>query len=64
MPTYTFRCEACGLETDVMQVPVDKRDDPSYRPMCPEHGAMPRKTVTTTNFALKGRGWFKDGYHQ
>jgi putative FmdB family regulatory protein len=62
MPTYTFRCTTCGHEDDVMHVPVAQRDLPQHQPECPQHGPMPRKTVTQTSFALKGSGWYRDGY--
>jgi putative FmdB family regulatory protein len=58
MPTYEYRCGACGKEQDVVQ----KMSDP---PMvdCPLCGA-PRmeRLVSASAFALRGGGWYADGY--
>ena len=61
MPTYVFECPACHRVEDRLHVPVAERDDPKHQPTCPDHGPMPR-TVAPTSFALKGKGWYKDGY--
>jgi putative FmdB family regulatory protein len=54
MPTYTYRCESCTLDFEKF-LPMSRFREPQA---CPECGASPAtKTVTATNFILKGDGW-------
>lgn len=61
MPIYSYRCETCGHQQDVLQ----KMSDPLLT-VCPSCGASTlRKQVTAAGFQLKGSGWyvtdFRDG---
>jgi putative FmdB family regulatory protein len=58
MPTYEYRCEACGYEFEEFQ---SIKDDPiSKCPECEEESVQ--RLIGTGNFILKGRGWYKDLY--
>lgn len=62
MPIYTYECRNCGAREQV----VAKMDDaqPERLEACEEDCTEPRpeRVPTRTGFALKGSGWFKDGY--
>jgi putative FmdB family regulatory protein len=58
MPTYEYRCDACGNEFEreqrISEAPVKK---------CPACGkSKARRMVSSANFILKGSGWYSDGY--
>lgn len=58
MPTYEYRCDACGHEFEkeqrITEKPIKK---------CPECGALKaRRMVGGTGFILKGGGWYSDLY--
>ncbi|MEO8937308.1 MAG: FmdB family zinc ribbon protein [Burkholderiaceae bacterium] len=54
MPIYSYRCETCGHQQDVLQ----KMSDPLLV-TCPACGASTyRKQVTAAGFQLKGSGWY------
>ncbi len=54
MPIYSYRCEACGHQQDVLQ----KMSDPLLV-NCPACGAPSlKKQVTAAGFQLKGSGWY------
>ncbi len=54
MPIYSYRCETCGHQQDVLQ----KMSDPLLT-VCPSCGASTlRKQVTAAGFQLKGSGWY------
>jgi putative FmdB family regulatory protein len=59
MPTYEYRCEACGHEWEAFQ---SMKDDPLTD--CPECGEpkAKRQISAGTGFILKGGGWYADGY--
>jgi putative FmdB family regulatory protein len=61
MPFYTYACPECGHRTEVSR-PVADRDQPPTH----EENACPHKMIRLFcegfNFALKGGGWFADGY--
>lgn len=58
MPTYEYRCGACGKNQDIVQ----KMSDPVLVD-CPLCGA-PRleRLISASAFALRGGGWYADGY--
>jgi len=58
MPTYTYRCDACGKgferEQRISEDPIKK---------CPSCGKpKARRMISGGNFILKGGGWYSDGY--
>lgn len=57
MPIYTYRCDQCGHERDVLQKLADAP------PACPQCGhASMSKQVTAAAFDLKGSGWYKTDF--
>jgi putative FmdB family regulatory protein len=57
MPVYEYRCNACNIQFELRQKFADPPAD-----RCPECGGTVRKMVSAVSFALKGAGWFGDGY--
>ncbi len=54
MPIYSYRCETCGFQQDVLR----KMSDPLLV-TCPSCGAATfQKQVTAAGFQLKGSGWY------
>lgn len=59
MPIYEYRCQKCHHHFEEIQ----KVSDPAVAE-CPKcHGTVQR-LISQTRFALKGEGWYKDGYHK
>jgi putative FmdB family regulatory protein len=58
MPTYEYRCDACGHEFEIEQrITADKLKK------CPKCKKMKLvRLVGTGNFILKGGGWYADLY--
>lgn len=60
MITYTYKCkeQQCQHQFEAQQ----KISDPplSYCPACDKESV--ERIVVSSNFSLKGKGWFKDGY--
>ncbi|WP_085317989.1 FmdB family zinc ribbon protein [Derxia lacustris] len=55
MPTYAYRCEACGHAADEWL----KMSEATAERSCPACGAASyRKQVTAPAFQLKGSGWY------
>lgn len=60
MPTYDYRCEACGHEFEREQ---RMSEDPIKKcPKCKK--AKAKRQITGGNFILKGSGWYADLYHK
>lgn len=58
MPTYEYRCGACGQQQDIVQ----KMSDPTLV-VCPLCGAPQlERLISASAFALRGGGWYADGY--
>jgi len=69
MPKYDYECEEGHtfeiwqginddrLETCPVSVPIAK--DAPYEEVC---NAPVKRLISNTNFVLKGKGWYKDGY--
>jgi putative FmdB family regulatory protein len=57
MPIYEYRCQCCGHEFEKIQRLSD-------RPIrkCPECGGGTEKLLSAASFALRGGGWYSDGY--
>lgn len=57
MPIYEYRCEICDETFEVFHkisdAPLGK---------CPKCGKKVNRLISQTSFALKGGGWYKDGY--
>ena len=60
MPLYSYRCNLCGFNDDVL-IDTKKRDNkfPCEQEGCT--GIMIRE-LDAPSFHLKGGGWYKDGY--
>ncbi|MBI2378502.1 MAG: zinc ribbon domain-containing protein [Deltaproteobacteria bacterium] len=58
MPTYEYACSSCGKELELSQ-----RIDEDPLTTCPECGLSTlERLVSRSSFALKGSGWYSDGY--
>ena len=57
MPLYEYECLQCGLVFEVRQ----KFSDPPLG-ACRECGAAVKKMISHGGFALKGGGWYEQGY--
>ena len=57
MPMYEYRCSCCGHQFEVRQ----KFSDAPLAE-CPECGGLVEKLISQTSFALKGSGWYAQGY--
>ncbi len=54
MPTYTYRCESCGIRFDQKQ---SFQDEPLTR--CPECNEKSlRKVIAPVGIVFKGSGWY------
>ncbi|CAN5876348.1 hypothetical protein BH11MYX2_BH11MYX2_32050 [soil metagenome] len=58
MPTYEYRCNACGRNFEYVQRMAD--DDLVTCEVCSEPKL--EKLISRTAFQLKGSGWYKDLY--
>ena len=56
MPMYEYECPKCHLTKEEIVRNADEEVQ------CPECGELMKRMVAKSNFALKGRGWAKDGY--
>ncbi len=57
MPTYEYQCGKCKKNFEYFQ----KISDPPIT-KCPDCGGPVKRLVSAASFALKGNGWYKDGY--
>ncbi len=57
MPLYEYECTACQRHTEKIQ----KFSDPEITD-CPYCGGALKRVITAPAFALKGGGWYADGY--
>lgn len=57
MPMYEYQCEACGLVFEARQ---KFSDSPLTR--CEACDGPVKKMISQTAFALKGNGWYQQGY--
>jgi predicted nucleic acid-binding Zn ribbon protein len=68
MPIYEYKCQKCGFRFEIMQK-IDENP-----PLCDNtviSGSLERrcggkcaKLISKSSFALKGEGWYKDGYNK
>lgn len=59
MPVYTYECRECKERTEELQRINDPA--PAKCPKCGRKETLER-TMSLSNFQLKGSGWAKDGY--
>ena len=59
MPVYEYLCESCGLQFELRQ----KFSDAPITE-CRECGGQVKKMISQAGFALKGGGWYQQGYAQ
>ena len=57
MPLYEYQCEECGLKFEMRQKFSDAPID-----TCRDCGGKVHKLISQTAFALKGGGWYQEGY--
>ncbi len=57
MPLYEYECTACHQHTEKIQ----KFSDPEIT-ICPHCGGTLKRVISAPAFALKGGGWYADGY--
>ena len=57
MPLYEYRCDDCGLTFEVRQ---KFSDEPLNT--CRYCSGPAKKLISQTAFALKGGGWYQQGY--
>ena len=57
MPLYEYECTACHKHTEKIQ----KFSDPEIT-TCPHCGGALKRVISAPAFALKGGGWYADGY--
>lgn len=60
MPTYTYICENCTEEIDIIVKLKDLEDHIETCPTC--KGEMFRRIGNLGGFRLKGSGWASSGY--
>ena len=57
MPVYEYECLACHQITEIWQ-----GLDESPLTTCPSCQGSVKKIISMSSFALKGGGWYADGY--
>jgi putative FmdB family regulatory protein len=57
MPMYEYKCESCNNQFELRQ----KFSDPPASE-CPQCGGQVTKLISSAAFALKGGGWYNEGY--
>lgn len=57
MPIYEYRCNSCNHQFELRQ----KFSDPPASE-CPQCGSAVDKLISSASFALKGGGWYDQGY--
>ena len=57
MPMYEYRCTSCEGQFELRQ----KFSDPPAT-TCPSCGGPVEKMISQAAFALKGGGWYNEGY--
>ena len=59
MPLYEYQCEDCGL---VFEMRRKFSDEPLNA--CQKCGGQVKRLISQAGFALKGGGWYQQGYAQ
>lgn len=58
MPVYEYRCEECGQTFELRQ---KFSDGPVSA--CTRCGGQAKRMISLSGFALKGGGWYQQGYN-
>ena len=56
MPTYEYSCPSCGT------FDLDQRITEPARTRCDRCGGPVKRLISRSSFALRGGGWYADGY--
>ena len=56
MPTYEYSCPSCGT------FDVEQRITEPARTQCDRCGGPAKRLISRSSFALRGGGWYADGY--
>lgn len=56
MPTYEYSCKTCGTYD------VEQRITAPALPRCEKCGGEVKRLISRSSFALRGGGWYADGY--
>jgi putative FmdB family regulatory protein len=56
MPTYEYSCTSCGT------FDVEQRITEPALATCDKCGGPVRRLISRSSFALRGAGWYADGY--
>jgi putative FmdB family regulatory protein len=56
MPTYEYECPSCGTHD------VEQRITAAALTVCEKCGGPVRRLISRSSFALRGGGWYADGY--
>jgi len=56
MPTYEYSCTSCGT------FDVEQRITEPALSTCDKCGGPVRRLISRSSFALRGGGWYADGY--
>lgn len=57
MPVYEYQCCACNRTVELWQSMSD-----APLTTCPDCSGEMKKLISLSSFALKGGGWYADGY--
>ena len=59
MPIYDYKCKACDKDYEYFHVNSEDKEA-----VCPHCGAKEAEKLPPkkTEFILKGKGWYRDGY--
>ena len=57
MPVYEYKCESCNNQFELRQ---KFSDTPATE--CPQCQGPETKLISSVSFALKGGGWYNEGY--
>ena len=58
MPIYEYKCDTCDNQFELRQ---KFTDEPAKE--CPRCGGQVSKLISQSAFALKGSGWYAQGYN-
>ncbi|MDO8461231.1 MAG: zinc ribbon domain-containing protein [Deltaproteobacteria bacterium] len=57
MPIYEYKCSKCSQVFEIFHKITEKKAQ-----KCARCGSRLERLISQTSFALKGEGWYKDGY--